>query len=423
MLKLLLLMFTVGAAFARPAVALACLLQIYVLRVAVFPQIISSCESFRICKVESDPIFGAALPVVVFSIISIMRIVKNNGKFNYTITLFDKYFAATCFMMIAGCLWTPDLSKALDITGRYLLLGMPYFFVTKLYFQNAPDKSAAIRDFFLTSYIISLFVALLAVYYYVTLGPFIRMSLPGAHPIPFSLSVAQGFLLACGVFFTGGQAVGVTSKWFRIMNIGVIFFLLFCQFLTNTRGVTIFMGLSALILFYLNIQKIGFLKIGLVAPFLFVAFGMILSKFDPRVLFMRFIYGFRHDQSTSERIDAWSEAMDMLANSPIIGVGTDGYRFYGSLLYPHNYFLELIASFGLFGVVLSIFMIGLFFYYAKFLNPKNGGTVQYQLVYVMALFNFLESAVSFTLWMHKGLYFWLGLLMIIATFKEKTIIK
>ena len=80
----------------------------------------------------------------------------------------------------------------------------------------------------------------------------------------------------------------------------------------------------------------------------------------------------------------------------------------------------MVVSFGIFGVILSITIIALFLYYAQFLPPKRGGTLEYQFIYAVTLFYFFESCVSFTLWMHKGLYLWIGLLMILPQMIQST---
>lgn len=413
MLEYVLFITIIGVALYRPAVALALLLQIYILRIAVSSNIDVSCVLTNTCEMDNSPLFGAILPVITFFIIIVITFLKNKGTIMYQATLFDTFFLANCIVIIVACLWSPDFMQSIDFTGRYLLLGIPYFYTTRLYFQNTLDYELSLKQFLLSSYAICFILTVIGVYYYVVIGSIPRMTMPGSHPIPYSMMVGQGFLLACGIFFTGGQAVGVTQNWFKIFNLGMIFFFLFCQFLTNTRGVTIFMGFSAIILLLLNFQKIGFFKIALATPVIFGVFIVILSQFDPEALFSRFMNGLEHDESANDRLSAWHDSLEMLAQSPILGVGTDGYKYYGDLPYPHNYFLEMSASFGILGIILSIIILLLFLFYAQFLNEKRGGTVQYQLIYVMALFYFLESTVSFTLWMHKGVYLWTGVLMIL----------
>ncbi len=413
MLEYVLFIIVIAFAVYRPAVSLALLLQIYLLRIAVSSNIDVSCVLTGTCEMDNSPLFGAILPVVTFLIIIARTFLKNKGTIMYQATAFDNFFLANAIIVIIGCLWSPDFMQSIDFTGRYLMLGIPYFYIARLYFQNNLDYETSLKQFLLSNYVLCFILTVIGLYYYVVIGSIPRMTIPGSHPIPYSMMIGQGFLLACGIFFTGGQAVGMPQNWFKIVNLAMVFFFLFCQFLTNTRGVTLFMGFGAVILLLLNIQKIGFFKIILATPVVFGVFIMILSKFDPEALFSRFMTGLEHDTSTNERLGAWYDSLEMLAQSPILGVGTDGYQYYGDLPYPHNYFLEMSVSFGILGIIVSILILLLFLFYAQFLNQKRGGTVQYQLIYVMALFYFLESTVSFTLWMHKGLYLWTGILMIL----------
>ncbi len=413
MLEYVLFIIVIAFAVYRPAVSLALLLQIYLLRIAVSTNIDVSCVLTNTCEMDNSPLFGAVLPVVTFLIIIARTFFKNKGTIMYQTTAFDTFFLANAIIVIIGCLWSPDFMESIDFTGRYLLLGIPYFYIARLYFQNNRDYETSLKQFLLSNYAICFILTIIGVYYYIVIGSIPRMTIPGSHPIPYSMMIGQGFLLACGIFFTGGQAVGITQNWFKIVNLAMVFFFLFCQFLTNTRGVTLFMGFGAVILLLLNVQKIGFFKIILATPVVFGVFIMILSKFDPEALFSRFMNSLEHDVSTNERLNAWHASVDILDKSPILGIGTDGYHHFATLPYPHNYFLEMSVSFGILGIILSILILLLFLFYAQFLNQKRGGTVQYQLIYVMALFYFLESTVSFTLWMHKGLYLWTGILMIL----------
>jgi O-antigen ligase len=413
MLEYVLFIFTVAMAVYRPAIAFGLLLQTYVLRVAVSSDIDITCFLKSECNVDNSPLFGAILPILVFIIITIRTFILKKGKIFYQKTLCDTFFFSNALLVMAGCMWSPDLFHSIDNAGRYLLIGIPYFYVARLYFQNTENYQADLKTLLLTLYIISIILTCLGVYYYIDIGGMERMTLPGSHPIPYSMMVGQGFLLACGVFFTGGQAIGITQSWFKTFNLIMIFFFLFCQFLTNTRGVTVFMGMSVIIMLIINVPKINFLKIVTAIPFMFGAFILILSRFDLDVLFARFNKGIEHDKSANERATAWQDCIEILGDNPILGVGTDGFKYYGDIIYPHNYFLEMAVSFGILGIILSIGMVCLFLFYAQFLGTKRGGTVEYQLVYVLAVFYFLESNVSFTLWMHKGIYLWLGILMIL----------
>lgn len=420
MLEHLLFFLTISTAIYRPAVGLVILLHIYILRLTVSSDIDIDCVlTGTDCKVDNSPLFGAILPVIVFCIILVRTFINNRGIIHYRSTLFDWFFLINTILLIIACVWSPDFMNSIDYTGRYILLGIPYFYVTRLYFQNTDNYHKYLKQFLFTNYSISIILTCIGVYYYIFGANIIRMTIPSVHPIPYSMMIGQGFLIACGILFTGGQVVNMQQNWFKIFNIAMIFFFLFCQFLTNTRGVTIFMGFCVIILLILTIRKISFFKIMFTMPLLFLAFTFILSQFDPDVLFSRFNNGIEHDQSANERIIAWYDSIDMLGNNAFLGVGTNGYQYYGELPYPHNYFLEMAANFGSIGIILSMTIVSLFIFYAQFLSAKRGGTVMYQLVYVLALFNFLESIVSFTLWMHKGLYLWLGILMTLAPIMQK----
>ena len=92
MLEYVLFMSVVAVAVYRPAIAIALLLQIYLLRIAVSSDVDVTCVLRGECEMDNSPLFGAILPVLVFFIITVRIFLKNKGKVTYQATLFDNFF-------------------------------------------------------------------------------------------------------------------------------------------------------------------------------------------------------------------------------------------------------------------------------------------------------------------------------------------
>ena len=118
--------------------------------------------------------------------------------------------------------------------------------------------------------------------------------------------------------------------------------------------------------------------------------------------------------SFASRIDTYIDSLRIFINKPFgISVGTFKEYLTGLNLnhrvdpYAHNLFLELISSFGVFGLLFSLLLIFLCLNEYNFI-VKNQNKIfskpHFFLIIVIMLFFFFETQFSFTLNTHKGWY-------------------
>ncbi len=95
------------------------------------------------------------------------------------------------------------------------------------------------------------------------------------------------------------------------------------------------------------------------------ALMLLIAVFPGNSLSDRFASSFsRQDTSNTSRIDIWSEALELITQSPIIGVGLGAYAYnvdpeasYRTPAYAHNIFLDISSELGLIGLLLFLLLI------------------------------------------------------------------
>ena len=233
--------------------------------------------------------------------------------------------------------------------------------------------------------------------------------MPGVHPIPYSQLIGLGVIASFLIFITNGSYFNIQSKLSLNFNKIILPFLLIVLFATNTRGVMV--SLFAFILFYAVLSKVKikksvlYLSGGAVGLMLFFA----ISYIDFDVLFER-LFSTYTKKSTDDRFIAYYDSIQLFINHPF-GVGSESFQHFSILPYPHNYFLELIAQYGIFGLFLALLLmltiLNMFFITSKLKKADNTFVILMGLV----LYFLIEAMFSFTIWMHKGLYLTMGLFM------------
>lgn len=397
-------------AIYRPAIGIALTSQIYLIRSLTQLNNGEICFSGE-CAATSSPLLGLALPLFVFTISIAKTILLNrNQKTGYIFDYIDSLFVFFILTMLFGCLYSPDILESVDYFARFLLIGVSYYFVTKFCIINCHNKTAFINQFFLTTYIVSILLSIVALYYFVGGGSLnFRLTLPATHPIAFSLLIGQSVIISAAVFLSKGSLIGVKGKPFLNINLLIFIYLLIVQLSTNTRGVTVSLAVALFILLILSKEKINIKQVVLSIPVLIGGAGYVISKMDFDTLFNRFS-NIGHDQSISDRIVAYKDSVDIFENNIFFGGGTNSFSHFSILGYPHNFFLENLVSFGMLGMVINISFILLLTLFFFICLSKGENCYALKVFYVLTVFFFIEIMFSFTIWMHKGLYLHLAFL-------------
>ncbi len=401
-MTILLALFILFYCIRKPIIGLALLLQINIIR--AFAVVDYNNPVFD--TNESDIILGAITPILAFVIIILRFNFKK--KVHYVIDEFDWYFVFTIVVLFFSSLYAPNFIEAIGYSFKYLLIGSSFYFISKIIIINTVDYRGAVNTFFKTTLILSLIFGCVASYLYVFKGGTAnRLTFPGVHPIPFSQLIGLGVLISFMIFITNGSLFNIKSKLIFRLNIIVLPILTLILFGTNTRGVMMATAVAAFI--YLLIAKVKIKKrtLYVVSALMIVGLVVAINYIDFEVLFSRILWR-GTSKSGDDRLIAYIDSLYLFITHPL-GVGPDGFKHYSTLPYPHNFFLENIANYGIFGLFLDLyfFLMGALMFLITLKNRHKDIMIVF--LFVVYFYFFIEAMFSFTLWMHKGLYLSIGL--------------
>jgi O-antigen ligase len=182
-----------------------------------------------------------------------------------------------------------------------------------------------------------------------------RLAVFGGGAIVYARLMGTGMLLLATVALVLRRAGHRGVAWFVLALLTPGF--LVTMYFAGSKGPLIALLISFLVFSFLNrFLRRTLLWIGLIGCVLLVA-GMRSRTFqdsmklvtasrifiDPRA---KLSYG-----SYNSRLDFWSYSGNLIAHSPVIGVGTGGWgvqrRLFEERIYPHNIFIEVACEYGL----------------------------------------------------------------------------
>lgn len=418
MISILIVSSIIYTAWKYPPITFALLLHIYLIRSLGEINIQNLCYSGE-CQIGSSFLFGALLPILSLTIIAIKVI--STKKIKYAFDLFDVLVFLLTTMVIIGTNFSYDLNIGLEYSLKFILLGVSYYYIAKLYFSSTQTLKSDIKLFFMAQYIIGVLLATIALLLWVSHDSHVvQLTLPGTHPIPFALLLGISFVTAFVLSTTNGKIFSIQNKYLLFLNNLLMGYLLLLIFMTNVRGVLLAIIIIILLYTFLNpkyIFKPKFLIFftGFISFIILFIITIGIEKFFGRLLKSS------DDQSISERVLAYSDSIEIFSNN-LFGVGTYSFQFYSFLDYPHNMFMELIVNYGIFGLILVYLILAfVFLLIVRLLFYPNNYTLI--LLFLMLLYFFIEAMFSFTLWMHKGLFFSMGILSVYMTYFNKYKVK
>ena len=417
MIEIAFSVFLLYIAYVRPYIAIGILVNIYVLKGILMFDPNNICFSYK-CLIPSTPFLSIILPLSAFLLI-LFRFRRLNKIF-LRLNIVDLLMVYLIIIVTVYIMISPSIMYSFLYWMKFITIGISYYFIGKLIFSNYPF-SIALKNLLISIYFIGILAAFFSIYILLHYGIFtIRLTIPGIHPIPFSLLVGYCLLIS-QYFLLFYETLNVKNTLFLRLNIAVFLFLFIILLLTNTRGV-LFSTIGVILIVYVYYTKyIKKIKDGIIISLLTLicllpfAFVWIFNFTEFSILFNRLLH-MSNDQSVIDRIIAYKQAIKIF-ESKIFGVGTGAFKYYSFLEYPHNFLLENLANYGILGLVFDYsFVLSLIFFLIKFFKRKdNIGIILIGLV----LLSFTESLFSFTLWMYKTLYLFLGILSAYISIRRK----
>lgn len=398
-----------GFCFLRPSIGLIMLLNMNLIRNLININFIDPCLK---CTRDSDLFLGALIPLLGFILIFFRLDLSKRIK--YTLDYVDLFFIANIVVLLYSSFFSLDVLLSLDFLLRYIFLGISFYFISKLYFMNVQNFEKELNSMITFSIYFGLFFGCLAVLIvfvsgyeepYAAYGVVMRLTLPGVHPIPFAQAIGLG-VLASAYRITHQIRNKKIDLFLFISGLILLLILLF----SNTRGVLISLILSLFLFFFFILPKIQLTlkakRILIGVSFIFVLGIILFVDFD--AIFGRF-YSKYSAQSTSLRIDAYLDSLSIFTNHLFTGIGGGTFNLYSVLPYPHNIVLEYLAHYGLLGLILISWLFILLYWMLMVSLKKAKNDYIYAFIFSLVIFYFIETQFSFTLWMHKGFYYSLGL--------------
>lgn len=391
--------------FKRPMFGLALMLQTNIIRSLINIDYVDPCFA---CINESDILLGAITPILCFVVILLRFDFKSPIK--YVIDIYDVFFIAAILILFFTSFYATDIVESLNYSFRFLLLGVGYFFITKIILLNTNKYEDAFKAFLIYSLWLAIIFGTFGGILYLLKGfgqGAYRLTIPGVHPIPFSQLIGLGIITSFIIFITNGSYFNIKSKFKLNINKALLPYLVLLLLATQTRGVMLSLAVS--ILFYLVLAKIKIRKSILYTS----AFVMILAVFlaiqyiDFEVLFERMLAK-QTASSVDNRLIAYSDSLSIFLEHPF-GIGPDAFKYYSILPYPHNLFLELLAQYGIFGLLISLYLILLILFMSFIVKKTGNRSLTHIILMAIFFYYFIEAMFSFTLWMHKGLFLYMGL--------------
>ena len=388
----------------RPIAGLAVLVQINLIRAVVSLDFNDLC--FR-CINESDILLGAVIPLLGFLLI-LVKLYSKNKNLKFRLSFIDVFFILVIVTLFYTSIFSANIAASVAYTGRFILLASSYYFISKIIILNAEEPNKLIIDFLKVTLILGVCLGIISLILLSFSSGYVdRLTIPGVHPIPFSQLIGFAVLVIISSLIIDKNLLPINIG--SLVSSGLLLvFLLMVLFASNTKGILLSIIISFVIMLYLKGFKISKKLLMLMFLVIMPLTFYVVSKIGYESLFER-LFRSLGDNSINHRLLSYGESFEIFMRFPLTGSGPGAYDIFGYLPYPHNFFLENIAQYGILGVIINIYFLFVLYIIFEISNRTKHKNFIFSLLFILIVYFFTETMVSFTLWMHKGLYLSLGL--------------
>lgn len=325
----------------------------------------------------------------------------NGGRFFFK-TRIKKYYFITLILLLFSIL----LNDIKYVSSQ--LLFFLTFGTTSMILISVDAKREKIQE-----NIIRLYVIYFIVYFLYTRGNFLNSEDFALRQMGVAYSVVPAFM--CSVIEIFRLKKNHNNK-LKIINLSLsvltlissLFVILFDCF---TRGAIFSVLLGLIIAIWRETGK--YVRV----TFSILAISVVIlvytnSEYVTKVLFDKFanseIIALRKFERMEEagdisngRFELYDMSKQMIKDNPLFGYGVGFYEKVTHVIYPHQIFLELMISFGIFGLIIYIRPIVL--YIKKTINDSDNGSYSFNVMLFTSMF--LPLLFSSSFWLLPGFWY------------------
>jgi O-antigen ligase len=378
------------------------------IRAPIFAAIFSSLAFFVNAAVAGTAtefiLIGAVGPALVFISIFLQMYFRAR-RIKFKLTLIDYQVILFVAFGLVTTATADDLSISISYYTRLVLLCISFYAVIRLC-NSLPKSANQSREVCLAIAVSGLSIGSYAHYAGASSSEYVmRLTIGEESSIP--LSVLMGASVLCCLHLLRISR-GASSK---VMLSVLLAYLGYILLLTNSRGALVALILSLILVFkpWDLLFKVRLVPLALLISL--VASLVLVLALDQSGVFDRLLEGFYRlfkgdfGESETERVDAWSHALKLGIEHPLLGVGPGNFELDG-IAYPHNILLEVFAEQGIISLIMLFSML-----VTTTLELGKSQKVERYILGSLWLFFLFVSMVSLSLWMHKLLFISMALIV------------
>jgi O-antigen ligase len=315
-------------------------------------------------------------------------------------------------VLLLGTVYAPDIERALIITGEFIALCLPYYFLGRYFLLYETQPVTQAHTFMKWTWMLAILAGLVSLLSIVPVNveeQTGRLTTLGSNPLPFALLMGTALLI--NVYWLLRKPS--SSSTFKLLIWVTPFILIYFLIAANSRGPLFGFLLCAGVLicglFWQQRRTVllfrSFLAFVLMAgacAATWLTFPEVIENFGERME----LTGDEND-TVRLRLESLRVAADLFEDAPLVGVGTGGVRFYHTD-FTHNLIMEVAAEHGIVGLLaLGCFVGGAIFHLIiAIFRTRNSLALFFS---VCALYILFWSMVSGSLAGLKQLYFFVGI--------------
>jgi len=358
--------------------------------------------------------FNLTAILLIITVLGFILPLATGKKIKFKVQLADIWLWAFIIVLVGGCFFSSNSQEGFTKAIRFILIVWLPYMVARIFLKTNGQVRLFIKTIFVTAILISILLIIISFSGRYTGG---RIEFFEANQIPIATLLAMALVIA---------VIGTVENIFDDWKYGKLFCaivtvpLLYSFFLVGCRGPLISAILGLIFYFLATFRerpKIAFI-IGLALLFVIVIwisnFDIINSTFGklPNINLYS-LAEIKGGMSTIQRKEAYSLAVTLFMQRPLLGIGTSGFP----RGYPHNIFLEIAAENGIVGLIIficflfAIARIGFRYLIFYFSRLDRQSKITALIILTVSLFLFVEKQFSYRLDMHKDLFAFLGLVV------------